>query len=108
MTDRNGVQPKKLLDSLFRAPVGSEDNFTSGSARTIIDDADNSVGIDGLAGTPVSSTDEAEYFLETPDAIYIIDQRLRRAPGGQQVVDIVIDVEDIIGAAEYEVQIAKV
>lgn len=104
---RQLAQPKRLLDPIFTPPTGGEDAFETGPAR-VNEPAPVGIGIDGITGVPVTQPEgPTTYALDTPDAIYIIDQKLRRAPGGQQVVDIVIDVEEIIGALEYEVQIAK-
>ena len=52
--------------------------------------------------------DQDDLALDTPEDFQIISQTLRRGPGGQQVVDIVIQVEDIAGATNYEIQVTKV
>lgn len=109
MSKRQSAQPKRVLDPLFTPPTGAEDSFHVDTTKVVIVPQAQGVGINGLTGVNVvTSGDESKFALDTPDAIYIIDQKLRRAPGGQQVVDVVIDVEEIIGAVEYEVQIAKV
>lgn len=43
--------------------------------------------------------------LLPPDNISIISQTLRRGRGGKDVVDLVIEVEDVKGATEYEVRV---
>ena len=109
MSQRQGVQPKKQLDPLFTPPVGAEDSFEVNTTKVIISPERSGVGVPGITGTQtVDIGGENSFVLETPDSIYIYDQRLRRAPGGQQVVDVVIEVEELVGAIEYEVQIAKV
>lgn len=110
MSKRQPVQPKRQLDPLFTPPIGAEDSFEVDTKRVIvIPDQTQSLGVPGVTGSPAIDTgDESTFALETPDAIYVYDQKLRRAPGGQQVVDVTLDVEEIIGAVEYEVQIAKV
>lgn len=47
-----------------------------------------------------------EFYLSAPSVFYIIDQTLRRGPGGVNTVDVVVYVEDVVGAVEYEVQTA--
>lgn len=108
MSQRRGA--KRQLDPLFTPPTGAEDSFHVDTTKVIIAPSQSpGVGVQGISGMPiVDMNGESSYTLETPDAIYIYDQKLRRAPGGQQVVDVVIDVEELVGAIEYEVQIAKV
>jgi hypothetical protein len=106
---REGVKPKTLLDTQFVPPPGSEENFTQVNPPAPRPTTRDNPGIGIGMPIPVTGVDnESAFYLDTPDTIIIFDQKLRRAPGGQQVVDVTIDVEEIIGALEYEVQIAKV
>jgi hypothetical protein len=104
------LPPAKVpLDQLFQPPIGAEESFTRilPADRTITDNKDGT--LPGGSGTQETGADpEAEYYIGTPANLQVIDQKLRRAPGGQQVVDIVLQCSDVIGALEYEVQIAKV
>lgn len=43
--------------------------------------------------------------LLPPDNITVISQKLRRGKGGKDVVDLVIEVDDVQGATEYEVRV---
>lgn len=43
--------------------------------------------------------------LMPPNNIEIVEQRLRRNKGGKDVVDLIIEVEDVPGADEYEVRV---
>lgn len=43
--------------------------------------------------------------LLPPNNITVISQRLRRNRGGKDVVDLIIEVEDMPGATEYEVRV---
>lgn len=107
---RNTTPSKILIDPMFQVPPGSEDNFTTVNPVPVRPTTDKS--LTNISGSMAANTGdplvEPMFLLQPPDAIVVIDQKLRRAPGGQQVVDITIDVEEIIGALEYEVQVAKV
>lgn len=50
---------------------------------------------------------EGEDFLEVPNELVILSQTVRTAPDGSQVIDVVIDVEETIGAVDYEVRVTK-
>lgn len=43
--------------------------------------------------------------LLPPSNVQIIEQRIRRGQGGKDVVDLIIEVEDMPGATEYEVRV---
>ena len=58
-------------------------------------------GVDDDGGVPREE-------MATPLVTGIISQTIRTSPGGNQVVDIVIEVEDIPGAINYDYRIAKV
>lgn len=45
--------------------------------------------------------------LDVPGTFEIISQTVRTSPGGSQVIDVVIDVEEVEGAVKYEVRITK-
>lgn len=45
--------------------------------------------------------------LGVPSSFVIISQTVRTAPDGSQVVDVVIDVEEIPGASNYEFRVTK-
>lgn len=105
------VQPHKhKIDKIFSQPPGSEQAFvvTDGSEQFLTQSIQNG---------QTSSTDTTDFFtgliqdveinLATPNVFAVIDQRIRRGPGGQTFVDIVIEVEDIEFATEYEASIAK-
>lgn len=44
-------------------------------------------------------------ILDPPGSLEIVSQTVRTAPDGRQVVDIVIEVEDIDGALNYEIRV---
>lgn len=44
--------------------------------------------------------------LQPPSQVYVVDQIFRKGPDGRTVVDLVIEVEPVAGATEYEVRVA--
>lgn len=52
---------------------------------------------------PEDSTGDS---LDTPSSFVIISQTVRTDPQGNQVVDVVLDIEEVSGATDYQVRIA--
>jgi hypothetical protein len=116
MAKRALANKKTLVDPLFSPPPGSEDEFvfsregTDGEIIAIGDGfSDDGDFIDEFddefdEGYP---DDDDEFTLDVPQDFEVISQILRRAPGGQQVVDVVIEAEEIEGATNYEIQVVK-
>lgn len=73
--------------------------------------SDDALGFeDGISDTPNISTDddgEGVEVLPTPQWMTIIDQQVRIAPDGKAVIDVVIELEDVTGATEYDVRMTK-
>lgn len=110
---KRALQTKKTpVDPLFAIPPGSEEEFVFSR---------ESADIDLLAGIEISEEDfedddeddgddpnsPDDDILDTPEDFTVISQTLRRGPGGQQVVDIVIEAEEVVGAINYEIQVTK-
>lgn len=76
----------------------TENPVTSDGTDEIVDDV-------FLIDDPSTGTDSPA--PPTPDILGIISQTVHLADTGQQVVDVVFDVEDISGV-EYEFQVAKI
>lgn len=73
-------------------------------------DADDVLAEDPIVDTPeipVDDDGEGAEMLPTPQWMNIIDQQVRIAPDGKAVVDVVIELEDVSGATEYDVRITK-
>lgn len=67
-------------------------------------DPSDSLGIDDEDGGDLNE-DFSNDILDPPGSMEIVSQTVRTAPDGRQVVDIIIDVEDVSGALNYEVRI---
>ena len=117
MAKRATSPDKILLDPLFPIPEGAEETFTRAKEQSDIDIETHditSIADDFGEGyfdegeiDPDLGNDTEPIVLDTPTDFAVIDQKIRRAPGGQMVVDIIIEVEDIDGATNYEVQVTK-
>lgn len=113
---------KTVIDPLFSIPEGAEEEFTHSQEDTEIDDGELNDVYSLSLSDDFGYTEDGEYLdyfdegtggdnaiiLDTPESFDVIAQFLRRAPGGQQVVDIVVEVADVAGAENYEIQVTKV
>jgi hypothetical protein len=102
MAKRSTSSDKVRIDPIFPIPEGSEDQFVR-EDMDVLEGNVESADLSFLA----DFDDSVEIGLEIPQDFTIVSQTLRRAPGGQQVVDVVIEVPDVIGATNYEIQVAK-
>ena len=118
MAQRSNQTDKIQVDPLFIVPEGSEDEFVytrdyvdedeTGDPDTALNFVEYDYNDDTSADYDDGSDDAEGDNLATPEDYTIVSQALRRAPGGQQVVDIIIAVEDIDQAVNYEIQVVKV
>jgi len=62
---------------------------------------------DGEDDGPSDDTPDPDEGLDTPTEMVILGQTIRTAPGGNQVVDVVIEVDEVPGATDYELRVTK-
>lgn len=110
MAKRTNQSDKIVVDSIFSIPRGAEDAMVANPSGTAVPPPNQDPATPGTMFSPQTESmqSDQQFFLQSPDTFSVFDQVLRRAPGGQMVVDIVVQTEDIIGANEYEIQIVKV
>ena len=77
--------------------IDADDVLTDGSTPDVPD----------TPNVPTDDDGEGAEVLPTPQWMNIIDQQVRIAPDGKAVVDVVIELEDVTGATEYDVRITK-
>lgn len=108
MVKHRRVRPPKkaLVDPIYRIPPGAEEAFGYSRDFQFVDEdsAEEVLITDFDEDSPESDASG----LSTPTTFSIVSQTVRRAPGGAIRIDVVIEVEDIDGATNYEVQTAKV
>lgn len=116
--------PEVVLNPVFFLPPDVIDVRVGGSSEPVEEDGvtyddiidaddalvDGSTDNGGISDTPNIPTDddgEGAEVLPTPQWMNIIDQQVRIAPDGKAVVDVVIELEDVTGATEYDVRMTK-
>lgn len=72
----------------------------------IIDESETDSVVD-TPNVPIDDDGEGAEMLPTPQWMTIVDQQVRIAPDGKAVVDVVIELEDITGATEYDIRMTK-
>lgn len=115
MARRSTSNDKIRIDPIFQVPEGAEDEFAY--TREVPLSEDEFDNLDGLIDVSLQditdyveddSDDTTFLVLDVPDDFVVFSQTIRRSPGGQQVVDVILQVEDIIGAENYEVRVTKI
>ncbi len=72
-------------------------------ATSLIDDA-----LPVAESSPVETATVESDALRPPESIQIVEQIVKRSSDGKIIVDLVIEVEDVIGANKYEYRLSKV
>jgi hypothetical protein len=70
---------------------------------------ENYIGTDAVgipSDEPIVITPLPDGLLP-PESITVLEQIIRQGAGGKEVVDLVIDVQDMAGATEYEVRVSS-
>lgn len=117
MAKRSTPVSKIVIDELFNIPEGAEDQFVypdeevetfavEDSAQDVLE-SDYDVYYEDYEYDDGSGDDNGEELV-SPEDFTIVSQTIRRGPGGQQVVDIVVEVEEVFGATNYEIQVVKI
>jgi hypothetical protein len=82
--------------------IDADDVLADGSDDSSIDG-----GVSDTPNIPSDDDGEGAEVLPTPQWMNIIDQQVRIAPDGKAVIDVVIELEDVTGATEYDVRMTK-
>lgn len=108
MARKSTSQHRVKVERIFKVPVGAEEAFTSAGNDRFLSNETDGGGVGGAPSVFIDLTGVGTpEFLQAPNLFSVIDQRLRRGPGGQLVVDIIIEVEDVPGANEYEAHVTE-
>lgn len=107
MAKRLASYKKTVIDPTIAIPLGAEDEFEHDlTSFAISDELEDNTSIDISEDFVIEESDDPGIL--TPESVTIISQKIRRAPGGQNVVDLIIEVGDLEGAITYEMRIVKV
>jgi hypothetical protein len=96
------------FDPNLDLPVGLKNvNVSPTVQEGVVVDAPDEENVDEfeLLEDDDSNEDFSNDILDPPSSMEIVSQTVRTAPDGRQVVDIIIDVEDIDGALNYELRV---
>lgn len=93
-SEEDGVTYDDVIDADDALADGSDDSSTDG-------------GVSDTPSIPSDDDGEGAEVLPTPQWMNIIDQQVRIAPDGKAVIDVVIELEDVTGATEYDVRMTK-
>lgn len=113
MPSKPNPSNKVKLDPIFPVPVGAEDIFVYNRDNADpMDPGSDSITVDDLSiiddlAFDNSVTDADASALGVPDSFSIVSETIRRASGGVVVVDVVVGIDDVPGATDYDVQIVK-
>lgn len=104
-------KPEIVVDPNFYVPPGITDVRTqTNEERGAIQPG--SRGVEGGDGIDIEYTfDNPDLdpagMLRPPAWMKVISQVVRQGPAGQQVVDVILEVEDVPGADDYQVRVSK-
>lgn len=99
-----------LIDPRLDVPRGIAGIIYSDPDRDIdffqTDNADDLIQSDDIIDGPIPS--EPDTDLRAPSSFSVIEQKVRISPGGQTVVDVIIEIEDVEAIKDYETRITKI
>jgi hypothetical protein len=94
---------------IYDYPDDSTGGFTSETDELGDDDLDGE-GDDFLDSDELlydESEDDYYDLPDVPDEFEVISQTIRTMPNGSQVIDLVVEVEDVIGVDTYDFRVVK-
>lgn len=89
------------VDPAFAPPIGADDYFKLSNESLVYTNESE----DGIDGDEVQEIYDEEAFsggLTPPSTFSVVSSVFRRTTSGQMVVDLIVQVEDVQGATEYE------
>lgn len=101
------------IDPMFPIPEGT-DELVYGTNSGIDPSRQQTGPVDSYTGSPIDPNyipqpdTDGQVFVPTPDIIGIVSQQVRRAPSGENVIDVVLEVSDVVGATKYEFRVTKI
>lgn len=97
MAESKGKRDEFVLDAVFDRPEGVDEFvFDENEPDSTAEAFDTGAVLEDVFG------------LATPEVLRIISQDVRKNKAGQQVVDVIFEVQDIPGATKYEFRVTKV
>lgn len=110
MADKNKimVSPGTYIPPELRGVIGvlERTGADPNASDIYLGESDNAIGF-SIVDDDSSTVDEGDATLDAPTTLDIISQSVRTMPDGTQVVDIIINIGDVIGAQSYEIRLVK-
>jgi hypothetical protein len=100
--DPNFFLPPGVVDA--RYPNGTEVDQNEVDETTDVEDAPVEIVFDEPAET---DEDNDVTTLYPPDSVIVVSQTIRTGDNGQQVVDVILEVEDVSDSIQVDVRMAK-
>lgn len=117
MANKSTKRDITILNPMFPIPDGTDEFEYDEDAEIIValDEQTLEEGYDSIllddpdAFSEPGVDDDIDYsdILEAPEIYGVIEQIVRIGPDGSQRIDVVLDVQDITGAVNYEKRVAK-
>ena len=101
------------IDPMFPIPEGT-DELVYGTSSEIDALRQGNGPVDSYTGTPIdpSQTTPGQVIgqvdVPVPDIVGVVSQQVRRAPSGENVIDVVVEVSEVVGAIRYEFRVTKI
>lgn len=110
MTENAVKRTQTPVDPMFFIPDGVDELVYDDAEREldveIVEEESEEIYDDVfLVDDTETSNTEAP---ETPDILSVVEQVLRKTSAGNQVVDVVVEVDDIPGISKYEFRVTKI
>lgn len=106
MASRAVKRTQTVLSPMFDIPEGT-DEFSYDDQELFVEDEiieETTVDDGYVGGDDFGDYDDRPGF---PDIIGIVSQTIRTTPAGNQVVDVVLEVDDITALSKYEIRVTK-
>lgn len=106
MAQRAVKRSQSVVDPMFYIPEGTDEFVYSDEAVSVGDSLEETV----IDDTFVGEDDYADYSDTpgVPDIMGVVSQTIRTTAAGNQVVDLVIEVDAMEALSKYEVRVTKI
>lgn len=106
MAEKSVKRVEYALNPMFHIPEETDEFYYSDEdINTDVDSVEENSLYDGFVG----DYDDLDYSDSpgVPDIIGVVSQTVRTTAAGNQVVDVIIEVEDMDAASNYELRVTK-
>lgn len=106
MAEKSVNNTQTALDPMFFIPDGVEEFVYDEKERNLETVPEEETGDDSF----IISEETTNYFdgPDTPDILGVVSQTIRTTATGNQVVDLVLEVEELPGLSKYDFRVTKI